>query len=79
MTVRVYRGGGVVEVFDIAPSPAPTISNFTATPATLPVGGGAVTLSAAVANAASLALTLDGVAIPLPAGFPGAAGTVNVA
>ena len=36
--------------------PAPTITSFTVTPATLPVGGGIVTLSWATADATSLAI-----------------------
>lgn len=54
------------------PSPAPsapTITNATATPATLPAGGGSVTVNATVTNATSI--TVDGVVKTLPA-------TVNV-
>lgn len=76
--ITIYAPGLTVEIFD-KPPPAPTISNFTAMPTFLPVGGGSVSLNAAVANAATLVLMLDGVAIPLPAGFPDAAGTVVLA
>jgi hypothetical protein len=40
----------------------PTIANMTATPATLPFGGGQVTINATVTGADSM--TLDGLAIP---------------
>ena len=39
-----------------APPPAPTITTFTATPATLPVGGGTVTLRWTTTNATALSL-----------------------
>jgi hypothetical protein len=40
----------------VVPSPAPTIASFTATPASLPPGGGSVTLAWTTANAAALAI-----------------------
>ncbi|MEO8835942.1 MAG: right-handed parallel beta-helix repeat-containing protein [Caldimonas sp.] len=40
----------------VAAQPAPVITTFTATPAALPVGGGAVTLSWATSDATSLAI-----------------------
>lgn len=45
--------------------PQPSISSFTATPASLPVGGGSVTLQATIHNAVSA--KLDGDPITLPA------------
>jgi len=44
--------------------PKPTITNATITPATLPAGGGMVTINATVTNAT--VVTLDGVAVKLP-------------
>lgn len=46
-------------------TPKPTISNLTATPSSLPFGGGSVVIDAIVTDAT--ALTLDGVPVTLPA------------
>ena len=40
----------------VAPRPAPTIATFTATPATLPPGGGAVTLAWTTSDADTLGI-----------------------
>lgn len=48
----------------------PTIANFMAVPANLPVGGGSVTISADIHRADSISLDLDGAAVPLPSGLP---------
>jgi hypothetical protein len=59
--------------FGAPPPPiAPTISNFAASPASLPAGGGSVTLSATIVGSPTPTLTLNGAAVTLPA-------TVNVA
>ena len=49
---------------DDTPPPAPTISNATVTPMTLPFGGGSVTIDADVTDATEI--TLDGTATFLP-------------
>lgn len=55
-----------VEVADTPPPiPVPTITNLTATPASLPEGGGDVVIAATVTDATTL--TLDGSAVALPA------------
>lgn len=64
-----------VTVSTTPPLPLPTIVGMTVTPDTLPVGGGNVVVDATVVGADSLALTLDGVQVPLPSGLPV---TVNV-
>lgn len=58
--------GTTVSVADQAapPVPAPTISNASAAPASLPAGGGAVVINATVTDATLV--TLDGAAVTLP-------------
>jgi len=54
-----------------APPVAPTITSFAVVPATLPVCGGSVTLSATIGGSPAPTLTLDGVALPsLPVTLP---------
>jgi hypothetical protein len=70
MSLTLYAPGLSVEVFDnvAPPAPAPTIANFIATPATLPIGGGPVTLDWTTTNADSV--KLDGVPAVPPVTVP---------
>lgn len=71
MTVTIYKGGATIQVVDeavIPPQPLPpTISNFTALPIALPIGGGTVTLNATIANATSVKLDGNPVVFPTTA------------
>lgn len=64
-STRVKIAAFDAEVAALAVTPAkPTITNMTATPNQLPVGGGSVVINATVVGATSL--KLDGVNVVLP-------------
>lgn len=65
---KANTGKGHAKAIVPDPTPAPTIINATATPSSLPVGGGNVTIDATVANATSV--TLDGAPVTLPVVVP---------
>jgi hypothetical protein len=60
------------------PPVAPTISSFVASPASLPAGGGSVTLSAMIGGTPAPTLTINGAAATLPATFNITASTTFV-
>lgn len=69
--LTLYKPAGMtVEIIDnvATPPPDPAIVGFAAVPATLPAGGGSVTLNATVTNATSI--KLDGVVVTLPVTVP---------
>lgn len=65
MTVTVFTGGAAITVTDTAPPPppiAPTITNMTVMPGSLPVGGGQVLINANVSGPnVVVTLKVDGV------------------
>jgi hypothetical protein len=68
-----YGSATATTVVTVAAQPAPVIGTFTATPATLPAGGGSVTLTWATTNATTLAID-NGVGV-----VTGTSKSVNVA
>ena len=68
-----YGSATATTAVTVAAQPAPVIASFTATPATLPAGGGSVTLTWATTNATTLAID-NGVGV-----VTGTSKAVNVA